>query len=272
MSRAGIVEAVGSQVTYLRPGDHVVGCLTAFCGECEFCLTGRMYICAGAGLSRDASDTSRLSRGGRPVSQFVNLSGFAEQLLVHERALGWRNAERKLPLQTDTVMYAASTTKLLFAYAMMTLVDDGRLDLDRSIGEILPKPLSDYDKYADLAADARWRRITPRMLLAHTAGFPNFRFWTAHGFDEHGKLTIEFGDWQTTDRCSCFQGINHTRDRTRRSPSIRHCQYNCRECEEPSITPATPAFCMPRSRHPVMIWHMKVLGGCKPSFPFKRFS
>lgn len=82
------------------------------------------------------------------------------------------------------------------------------------------------------------------------------------------ELAIKFDDWQTTDRCSCFQGIQHTR----RSPSIRHCQYNCRECEEPSITPATPAFCMPRSRHPVMIWHMKVLGGCKPSFPFKRFS
>lgn len=105
---AGVVEAVGSQVTYLRPGDHVVGCLTAFCGECEFCLSGRMYICAGAGLSRDAGDTSRLSRGGRGVSQFVNLSGFAEQLLVHERALV--KIDPDVPLDVAAIVGCAVTT------------------------------------------------------------------------------------------------------------------------------------------------------------------
>lgn len=105
---AGIVEAAGSQVTYLRPGDHVVGCLTAFCGECEFCLTGRMYICAGRGLSRDASEPSRLSRGGKPVSQFVNLSGFAEQMLVHERALV--KIDPSIPLDVAAVVGCAVTT------------------------------------------------------------------------------------------------------------------------------------------------------------------
>lgn len=105
---SGIVEAVGSQVTYLRPGDHVVGCLTAFCGECEYCLTGRMYICPGAGLSRDAGDTPRLSRAGSPLSQFVNLSGFAEQLLVHERALV--KIDRDIPLDVAAVVGCAVTT------------------------------------------------------------------------------------------------------------------------------------------------------------------
>ena len=113
--------------------------------------------------------------------------------ITHLRAYGQRDVERNLPLTTDTVMYAASITKTLFAYSVMTLVDDGRLDLDRPIGEMLPKPLPDYPKYADLADDARWRLITPRMLLDHTAGFPNFRFWTRDGrYDEHGRLTIEF--------------------------------------------------------------------------------
>ena len=113
--------------------------------------------------------------------------------ITHLRAYGQRDVERNLPLTTDTVMYAASITKTLFAYSVMTLVDDGRLDLDRPIGTMLPKPLPDYPKYADLADDARWRRITPRMLLDHTAGFPNFRFWTRDGrYDERGRLTIEF--------------------------------------------------------------------------------
>src|SRR5690242_6978680 len=45
---AGIVEAVGTDVTYVQPGDHVITCLSVFCGECEFCLTGRMALCQSA--------------------------------------------------------------------------------------------------------------------------------------------------------------------------------------------------------------------------------
>src|SRR5204863_7924258 len=35
---AGVVEAVGVEVTTLRPGDHVVACLSGFCGSCAQCL------------------------------------------------------------------------------------------------------------------------------------------------------------------------------------------------------------------------------------------
>src|SRR5690242_1622768 len=37
---AGIVEAVGDQVDYVEPGDHVIACLSVFCGHCEHCLSG----------------------------------------------------------------------------------------------------------------------------------------------------------------------------------------------------------------------------------------
>ncbi|MFB8385725.1 Zn-dependent alcohol dehydrogenase [Microbacterium sp. NPDC055910] len=104
---AGIVEAVGSQVTYLRPGDAVVGCLTAFCGECSYCLSGRMYLCAQGGLSRD-SGAPRLSRNGQPVSQFVNLSGFSEMMLVHERALV--KVDPDIPLDVAAIVGCAVTT------------------------------------------------------------------------------------------------------------------------------------------------------------------
>src|SRR5687767_574294 len=96
--------------------------------------------------------------------------------VVFVRSWGRRNVEKDLPLQTDTVMYGASLTKFAFAYMVMQLVDEGKLDLDRSIAEYLPKPLPEYPFYAALASDARWRKITPRILLTHSAGLANFAF------------------------------------------------------------------------------------------------
>lgn len=82
---AGVVEAVGSQVTYVRPGDHVITCMSAFCGECADCTTGRPYLCESPSTVR--SDNSRMSCGDGPMGQLYNLGSYAEQLLVHERAV-----------------------------------------------------------------------------------------------------------------------------------------------------------------------------------------
>jgi S-(hydroxymethyl)glutathione dehydrogenase/alcohol dehydrogenase len=84
---AGVVEAVGSQVSYVQPGDHVISCISGFCGACKYCLSGRPHLCDKVGLDRDPSDAPRLCRGDAPVSQFIGLSSFAEQLLVHEHML-----------------------------------------------------------------------------------------------------------------------------------------------------------------------------------------
>ena len=82
---AGIVEAVGSQVAYVQPGDHVISCISGFCGHCRYCLRGRPNLCDNVGAM--SSDVARLSRGGQQVFQFAGLSSFAEQLLVHENFL-----------------------------------------------------------------------------------------------------------------------------------------------------------------------------------------
>jgi len=84
---AGIVEAVGAEVRHVGPGDHVIGCLSAFCGECEYCLGGRPNLCEGAPTMRSAGEPPRLSKNGEPIHQFVHLSAFAERMLVHENAL-----------------------------------------------------------------------------------------------------------------------------------------------------------------------------------------
>jgi S-(hydroxymethyl)glutathione dehydrogenase / alcohol dehydrogenase len=83
---AGIVEEVGELVREFKPGDHVIACLSAFCGHCDYCLTGKTYLCATPLVrSRDAS--SRLLWRGQPVAQFANLSAFAERMLVHTNAI-----------------------------------------------------------------------------------------------------------------------------------------------------------------------------------------
>lgn len=106
---AGIVEAVGSEVRTVKPGDAVVTCLSAFCGHCEFCVTGRMALCLGGDTRRAPGAPSRLSRpDGSPVNQMLNLSAFAEMMLVHEHACVAINPE--MPLDRAAVIGCAVTT------------------------------------------------------------------------------------------------------------------------------------------------------------------
>ncbi len=79
---AGVIEAVGDQVTYLAPGDHVITCLSMFCGQCEYCLTGKTYLCR----SLDTRRPGRLSIDDEDAMQFAALGSFAEMMLVHENA------------------------------------------------------------------------------------------------------------------------------------------------------------------------------------------
>ncbi|MEJ0027227.1 MAG: Zn-dependent alcohol dehydrogenase [Rhizomicrobium sp.] len=83
---AGVVEAVGSEVRTVRPGDHVITCLSAFCGHCEHCLGGHMSRCQSPETKRGKDEPSRLTLAGAPLPHFFNLSSFAEQMLVHEHS------------------------------------------------------------------------------------------------------------------------------------------------------------------------------------------
>jgi S-(hydroxymethyl)glutathione dehydrogenase/alcohol dehydrogenase len=84
---AGIVEAVGRDVTTVKPGDHVVACLSGFCGTCPQCLSGHPNVCSNSIVGRKDSETPRLSLGGQPVRQFINISSYAEKMLLHENSL-----------------------------------------------------------------------------------------------------------------------------------------------------------------------------------------
>nr|WP_218939648.1 Zn-dependent alcohol dehydrogenase [Sphingorhabdus profundilacus] len=106
---AGIVEAVGSEVRTVKVGDAVVTCLSAFCGHCEYCVTGRMSLCLGGDTRRKAGDAPRLTRpDGSIMNQMLNLSAYAEMMLVHEHACVAINPE--MPLDKASVIGCAVTT------------------------------------------------------------------------------------------------------------------------------------------------------------------
>lgn len=106
--------------------------------------------------------------------------------IKYVQAYGIRNAKGE-KLEPDTIMYGASLTKLVFAYVALQLVDAGKLKLDTPFADLLEKPLPDYEPYAGLATDPRWKAITPRMALTHSIGFANFVF-----IEPDRKLRLHF--------------------------------------------------------------------------------
>ena len=105
--------------------------------------------------------------------------------LFFSKSWGKRRADKNSPIDDQTLFPAASLTKPVFAYGALLLVQDGRLDLDRSLSDYLNEPY--------IEGDDRLTRITARMVLSHTSGFPNWRpgFWS--GFPQPLKILFEPG-------------------------------------------------------------------------------
>ncbi|MGZ5939903.1 MAG: Zn-dependent alcohol dehydrogenase [Rhizomicrobium sp.] len=105
---AGIVEQVGSEVRTVAPGDHVITCLSAYCGHCEHCLTGHMSRCQSPETKREAGEQPRLSKDGGTMNQFLNLSSFAEQMLIHQHACV--KVRKDMPLDRAALIGCSVTT------------------------------------------------------------------------------------------------------------------------------------------------------------------
>ncbi len=98
--------------------------------------------------------------------------------LVWHKGYGVKNAQTKEPVVANTTFEAASLSKPVFAYAVLKLVDEGKLDLDTPLTKYLP---GNYD----VGDDARINQITVRHVLSHRPGFPNWR-------RQNNALTIHF--------------------------------------------------------------------------------
>src|SRR6478736_6878414 len=91
---SAIVEAIGDDVTYVKPGDHVITCLSVFCGTCPQCVTGHPNLCENTDVKMMPGQACRMTwNGGQHLNQAFQLSVFAEQMLVHEHAVVKINKE-----------------------------------------------------------------------------------------------------------------------------------------------------------------------------------
>ena len=93
------------------------------------------------------------------------------------QGFGVRNAKTGQAVTSDTVFEAASLSKPVFAYGVLKLVDQGKLDLDAPLTRYLTRPYID--------GDARLGEITARIVLSHRTGLPNWR-------GDGNPLTIHF--------------------------------------------------------------------------------
>lgn len=131
------------------------------------------------------AETARVMHGAEVPGAAIAI--FNDGKVAYLKTYGVRDKDSNLPLTANSVMTAASWSKVAFAYMVMQLVQEGQLDLDKPVYEYLPKPLPDYPNYSDLAGDTRYKKITARILLDHSSGFPNWR-WA----NENRKLNINF--------------------------------------------------------------------------------
>ena len=106
---AGVVEAVGTDVTEFAPGDHVVACLNVHCNQCAQCTAGRQFLCDNRRALQSRSDgTSRVRQGETQVYQMAGLGWFGEMMLTHRNAL--THVPRELPLELGALLGCAVIT------------------------------------------------------------------------------------------------------------------------------------------------------------------
>lgn len=150
-------------------------------------LAGTVELLDGSTVSVEQVDNTISEIVERAGVSGLSLAIINGSRVVYVNGFGMKNKETGDPVDDETIFAAASFSKTAFAYLVMLLAEDGVIDLDEPLYEYLQKPLPEYQKYADLAGDDRYKEITARIVLSHTTGFPNWRFFTPDG-----KLVIQW--------------------------------------------------------------------------------
>jgi CubicO group peptidase (beta-lactamase class C family) len=117
-------------------------------------------------LPAAAQDAARMDQVIRASSDADAFSGAVlvarDGRILLDQGYGLANREWNIPNDGDVKFRLGSLSKQFTAVAVMLLNQQGKLDLDAPIKTWLPD------------APAAWDAITPRHLLSHTAGVPNF--------------------------------------------------------------------------------------------------
>ncbi len=109
MNQPGWWNRSAAEVTYVKPGDHVITCLSVFCGHCEYCTTGRPFSCENPEVDRWRRARNPACRtAAQHITQWFSLGSFAEQMLVHEHALV--KIRKDMPLDRAALIGCGVTT------------------------------------------------------------------------------------------------------------------------------------------------------------------
>ena len=162
--------------------------------SCERSINDDIQRLDGTKISKE-SLTQKVKQLMREADvQGMALSVFNEKKPVYQRVFGYKDHPRKESLTDSTNIYGASLSKAVFSVLVMDLVEDGVIDLDTPLESYLPKKIYQYqaqtrwhDDFSDLKQDTLYHTITARMCLAHTTGFPNWRW-----IEEDQKLRTRF--------------------------------------------------------------------------------
>jgi serine-type D-Ala-D-Ala carboxypeptidase/endopeptidase len=122
------------------------------------------------------------------------ISLFNDNKSVYHKVFGYKNADTRTPLQTNTNFYGASLSKAVFAVLVMKLTEEKIINLDKPLQDYLPQPVYEYGKgtswnedFTSLKEDKLYEKITARHCLSHSSGFANWRW-----YEPDQKLHVHF--------------------------------------------------------------------------------
>ncbi len=132
---------------------------------------------SGSGSPSDSATSAdpaiaRLQSNIPKLMKQADVPGLSIAILKHGQTFwshnfGVKNARTNEPVTDETIFEAASLSKPVFTYAVLKLVDQGKLGLDVPLTTYLPKPYIENDD--------RLAKITARIVLSHRTGFRNWR-------------------------------------------------------------------------------------------------
>ena len=165
-------------------------------------------------VSGDSIGSSEVNKVVNELMDSANVTGLClailnENELVYLKTFGYKNKEKNELLDENTIILGASFSKVVFAYIVMQMIQEGILELDKPLYTYLDKPLPEYDDFKDLAADDKWKLLTVRTCLNHTTGFPNvlqdglkffFKPGTRYAYSGEGIGLLQFVVQQVTNK------------------------------------------------------------------------
>jgi CubicO group peptidase (beta-lactamase class C family) len=137
--------------------------------------------------------TRRFVEQGKHAGLITLIARYGQ--IVDFQAYGWRDVEKQLPMERDTICRVYSMSKIVTCVATLMLMEDGRFNLDDPVANYLPE-LKDMRVWTDGTKDAPQtealkRPVTIKHLLTHTSGL----MYDFMGNDELTKLWREADLW-----------------------------------------------------------------------------